>query len=148
MFLAVYCDKTVYDPFAQHYNSLLYKNPVIVIIRFMLSFYLNPIEMPLSGLYLNGRLPFQDRTQDGSCRTWGSSTTPWTPTLTPCTWPRTRSSGPTPTSRFSSKKFERRPDLGSKKLERLSDLWSTTSGRPSIPASFTSRPTFHTWLKR
>jgi hypothetical protein len=35
--ISVYCDQIAYDLSVQHYNSVLYKNPVCVIIRLMLS---------------------------------------------------------------------------------------------------------------
>ncbi len=37
LFSAGYCDQIAYDPFAQHYNRLLHKNPGFVIIQLMLS---------------------------------------------------------------------------------------------------------------
>ena len=47
MLSTAYCDPIALDPFAQHYNSLLHKNPVIVIIQLMFSVSLSPKEITL-----------------------------------------------------------------------------------------------------
>ena len=51
MLSSAYCDQIAKDPFAQHYNISLCKNPVIVIIQLMISVSLSPKVITLSSFH-------------------------------------------------------------------------------------------------